>query len=153
MKKCSKCHVEKPLDEFHRYKSSKDGRQHRCKKCSKEDSRLRNLKNPGATARRRARKMLIDPEKVKADDARWYQNKKHAALSAVVRKQLLEAYPACCNCESTENLSVDHIKPQSEGGTNDWDNLQVLCVLCNSRKFKQTIDYRKSPVARPEGVS
>lgn len=153
MKTCSKCHIEKPLEEFYKDRSAKDGLDHRCKVCAKEKSRLWAAKNPGSTAKKRARLLLTDPEKVKEDDARWYRRKRVNPLSRVVRRQVLEAYPTCCNCESTENLSVDHIKPQSEGGTNDWDNLQVLCVLCNSRKFNKTIDYRKNPVAQPEGVS
>ena len=149
VKKCTKCEEVKPLEEFHRDRARKDGRQRQCKTCVRERDRLRNLENPGLTAKRRARRMLIDPEKVKADDARWYQNKKAARVSPVVRKQLLEAYPECCNCESTDNLTVDHIKPQSKGGTNDWDNLQVLCVLCNSRKHDKEVDYRKNPLPDP----
>ena len=30
--------------------------------------------------------------------------------------------------------SIDHIKPYSKGGTEDPANLQLLCMLCNSRK-------------------
>ena len=38
-KKCSKCDVVKQLDEFHREKNSKDGRQSYCKECRKEYSK------------------------------------------------------------------------------------------------------------------
>lgn len=153
MKTCSKCHIEKPFEEFHLRSASKDGLQRMCKVCARKRDRLRNLENPGLTAKRRARRLLTEPEKVKADDARWHARKKGSRVSPVVRKQLLLAYPKCCNCETTDDLTVDHIKPHSKGGTSEWDNLQVLCVLCNSRKFDKTIDYRKSPVAQPEGVS
>jgi len=40
----------------------------------------------------------------------------------------------CKTCFSTENLSVDHIKPEILGGTLDFDNLQTLCRKCNSSK-------------------
>lgn len=33
MKKCSRCRVKKELDEFHKNRSRKDGRQSYCKKC------------------------------------------------------------------------------------------------------------------------
>ena len=32
------------------------------------------------------------------------------------------------------NLTVDHIKPQSKGGTDHIGNLQLLCAACNSTK-------------------
>ena len=40
----------------------------------------------------------------------------------------------CANCEATENLTIDHIKPVSKGGTDDPSNLQLLCKSCNSSK-------------------
>jgi len=35
MKKCSRCHVEKPLSEFNKHKNKKDGCQNQCKECRK----------------------------------------------------------------------------------------------------------------------
>jgi 5-methylcytosine-specific restriction endonuclease McrA len=34
-------------------------------------------------------------------------------------------------------LEIDHIRPVSRGGTNDPDNLQVLCRDCNAGKGAQ----------------
>ena len=45
--------------------------------------------------------------------------------------------PWCSICYVTTNLTVDHIIPRSRGGTNDPDNLQVLCRSCNSRKGRR----------------
>ena len=36
------------------------------------------------------------------------------------------------------NLTVDHIRPQSKGGTDHPNNLQLLCQACNSTKGKGT---------------
>ena len=33
-----------------------------------------------------------------------------------------------------KNFTVDHIVPQSKGGTDHYDNLQLLCNYCNSVK-------------------
>jgi len=61
--------------------------------------------------------------------------KKRRSLSKAVFKRLLEKYNFKCNsCNSTENLSIDHIKPVSKGGKDTFDNLQILCKSCNSRK-------------------
>lgn len=40
----------------------------------------------------------------------------------------------CVYCNSSEDLSLDHIHPVSMGGSNDEDNLQTLCMPCNRTK-------------------
>lgn len=35
-------------------------------------------------------------------------------------------------------LEIDHILPTAEGGTDDEENLWLVCRLCNSYKGKQT---------------
>jgi hypothetical protein len=40
----------------------------------------------------------------------------------------------CAECGATDDLTIDHIMPKSLGGTNDEDNLRVLCRRCNSAK-------------------
>ena len=42
----------------------------------------------------------------------------------------------CCGAKASDGiqLHVDHIKPVSKGGTNDFENLQTLCRDCNLGK-------------------
>lgn len=40
----------------------------------------------------------------------------------------------CVECGASENLTIDHVTPYSKGGSDEADNLQTLCGLCNSRK-------------------
>jgi hypothetical protein len=40
----------------------------------------------------------------------------------------------CATCGRTDNLTVDHVLALAKGGSNDIDNLQLLCRSCNSRK-------------------
>jgi 5-methylcytosine-specific restriction endonuclease McrA len=49
----------------------------------------------------------------------------------------------CLCCGRKDNLAIDHILAVNNGGTNDLENLQVLCKYCNSSKGTKTIDYRK----------
>lgn len=40
----------------------------------------------------------------------------------------------CGMCSSVSDLTIDHIKPLSLGGTNELNNLQILCRSCNASK-------------------
>lgn len=40
----------------------------------------------------------------------------------------------CQHCKIDKSLTVDHIFPLSKGGSDELDNLQLLCRSCNSKK-------------------
>lgn len=44
----------------------------------------------------------------------------------------------CSYCNAKENLTVDHIVPQSRGGKNEWSNLITACLECNLKKGNRT---------------
>ena len=48
----------------------------------------------------------------------------------------------CLCCKKARKLTVDHVIPLSSGGRNTINNLQPLCLHCNSSKGTKTIDYR-----------
>lgn len=41
----------------------------------------------------------------------------------------------CQHCGDRQYLAVDHIHPESKGGTLNMDNLQTLCRRCNTAKL------------------
>lgn len=56
-----------------------------------------------------------------------------------IKTQLLfDSNFECKICSSSLNLEIDHIHPVSKGGTNDINNLQVLCRVCNRKKHAKT---------------
>lgn len=60
------------------------------------------------------------------------------------REIILTKYPHCQKCWMEGKLvkgSCDHIKPLAQGGTNDVENMQSLCVSCNSSKGNKEIKY------------
>lgn len=58
----------------------------------------------------------------------------------IIRKQILAKYNRCqiCGCEEPKSryiwFEIDHIIPRRFGGTNDINNLTVLCNICNTKK-------------------
>jgi len=59
-----------------------------------------------------------------------------------VRDLIINRDKYCLCCGTQNRLSIDHVIPISRGGMNVIDNLQTLCVSCNSKKRDKIIDYR-----------
>lgn len=58
-----------------------------------------------------------------------------AAIPARVRQMVYRRdWYRCVTCGSGERLSLDHIHPWSLGGSDQPENLQTMCIPCNSRK-------------------
>ncbi|GGN43310.1 DEAD/DEAH box helicase family protein [Deinococcus daejeonensis] len=74
-----------------------------------------------------------------------------SALKAKIRRR----DKVCLCCGDTAALQVDHILARYVGGTNDEDNLQLLCGACNNLKGVQAIDFRsaRTPLTEAEQVS
>jgi len=65
--------------------------------------------------------------------------------SAAVKKEVMRRDGAWCRCcESKHRLQIDHIQSIYHGGSNDPDNLQVLCAICNGDKDVKEMNFRKT---------
>jgi CRISPR/Cas system Type II protein with McrA/HNH and RuvC-like nuclease domain len=71
--------------------------------------------------------------------SRDYLYNLHATSSSeakrIWRKTIREQWNhKCAYCDSEENLSLDHIIPQSKGGSDSTDNVICCCKPCNHSK-------------------
>lgn len=58
-----------------------------------------------------------------------------AAIKQSIRTQVFERdFYRCLHCGTHKDLTVDHIHPESLGGSLELGNLQTLCRSCNSSK-------------------
>ncbi|MEX2671011.1 MAG: HNH endonuclease [Phycisphaeraceae bacterium] len=57
----------------------------------------------------------------------------------------------CQYCGSrfpTNELTLDHVKPRTQGGDSSWQNLVCACVACNSRKGGRTPEQARMDLIR-----
>lgn len=51
------------------------------------------------------------------------------------RNAIKERDDYCCTyCGSTEDLTIDHVRPRSKGGPTNADNCVTACKACNQAK-------------------
>ena len=51
-----------------------------------------------------------------------------------LRSQILARDPVCRVCNQAEAVQVDHIVPLSQGGGDEYSNLQGICLPCHKDK-------------------
>ena len=66
-KQCAKCREAKPLSEYHRSVTSRDGRAARCKSCRSQDSRRYAERRRAAEASAEERAAVLEQEGVNLD--------------------------------------------------------------------------------------
>ena len=75
---------------------------------------------------------------------KWIRNEKRLAL--YLRDGL-----ACCYCGATiedgVRLTLDHLTPHSEGGSNQAENLVTACQRCNSSRGTRPVEEFANAVA------
>lgn len=134
MKLCRGCNTEKPLDDFHRRSTAKDGRQSRCKDCQKVSAYDWRDRHPERSAEHRRNHY----EKT----GRGRQYHRLYGVTAAQVEAIREAQGArCAICGRPEaesrngRLHVDH--DHESGGVRG-----LLCHLCNTAlgKFEDDRD-------------
>lgn len=84
MRLCTRCKIEKPVDQFGNRKHSKDGIRHECKECTKKDNLRYRAKRQEAINKKARERRKLHPEVLRENELKWYHknHKKKAAYSA-----------------------------------------------------------------------
>jgi 5-methylcytosine-specific restriction endonuclease McrA len=100
--------------------------------------RIKNIKN---SKKFTSYIYLVENHYVKGKGSRQkvlaYIGKAHGLESFRVSDVIEKCGLKCVLCGRMDDLTVDHIVPILDGGTNDIENLQILCARCNKRKGKK----------------
>lgn len=79
-------------------------------------------------------------------------NKYHHRVVPFSRRTLIERDNLMCQyCGRglrRSNLTVDHVIPKSQGGSDTWENLVLACPECNLRKADRTPEQAQMPLLR-----
>ncbi len=142
MKRCVKCGVVQPRDQFYRAKGTRDGLRGDCKSCFKERARVRYLADP-ATAKARVkrwqqanperlnayrRQRRLEPE-VKRRERAGHLKRKYGITLQAYDSMLADQGGGCaiCHRQPASDISLhvdhDHITGQIRG---------LLCFTCNN---------------------
>ena len=153
MKKCSKCKIIKPLTEFNKTKTNKDGLSYLCKDCNRETARSYRERNhtryyENQKARRSEENVFISQNLYNLTT----RASKKGLEVTVTQEFLLELLKAseykCCVTGLTMNLETHHRKKanpfkasldridSSRGYTED--NVQWVCWSVNQMKSDKT---------------
>jgi 5-methylcytosine-specific restriction endonuclease McrA len=93
-----------------------------------------------------ARNRKANPQKVNAVNRKRRAQKRRAVGSHTADQwmALCEWFGGVClKCGAAGHLTVDHVIPLNPG-SDSIENLQPLCLSCNSSKQRNVIDYRDS---------
>ncbi|WP_077624966.1 HNH endonuclease [Sediminibacillus massiliensis] len=125
VKKCSRCHQEKPIEQFYGEKRS------HCQDCEKEQKREYHggLRGKAAQALQDARKAR---RKVEAETGESIKDDLTLPQVALALSSGECAY--CLQDIPISERSLDHITPMRYGGSNTFDNVICSCKSCNSGK-------------------
>lgn len=114
MKRCFKCGVEKPVEEFYRHPQMADGRLGKCKACTKLDMRVDRATKPRVREYDRGRASLPHRVALRARVCREWEAKypdrvrAQTAANNAVRAGRLQKPSLCENCGQPGRLEKHH---------------------------------------------
>lgn len=168
-KACSKCGVEKPLEDFFVSDKRNGRRFSHCKNCeiqyrgtrkkqSNASRRRWEARNPEKSRKAKLAHYLANSEKYNEAARRYAREhpewkreqwrKRHLRKQGVAGTHTLDEWKAvqvkqgghCFYCGEPARLHRDHLIPITRGGSDYIANVVGACKVCNSRKNTRTVD-------------
>jgi len=143
-KGCPKCNQSLPLSAFGADRSRPSGLHCYCKECINVAARSRPADHTSRVKQReRIRQARVEaPLRTKSREAAAAHNrraKQYGVPGRLTTQHVLWIWDyhghKCKDCGTREDLTLDHVKPMSLGGTNWPANLQVACRACNYERW------------------
>jgi len=72
-----------------------------------------------------------------------YKNKYHEMYTLYHKLAITALGGKCSVCGSTSSLEIDHKIPSWNGGKNEIENLQILCLKCHREKTREEFQNNK----------
>jgi 5-methylcytosine-specific restriction endonuclease McrA len=112
------------------------------RKRARQAQRVWRAANPAEERERKQRYRKANADVVRAREL----EKTHARRAMTQSSPELSRYMAqllekpCAYCNSTDNITIDHIVPLSRGGTHERANLAPACWSCNCSKGARLLE-------------
>ena len=135
-KTCTKCGERKPLDDFFNHKSTKDGKEPRCKTCRKKQLRAYRINNPEKEKARRNKYRESNAEKVREYQNKWLKENPDKARERQRRtvKKNHDKIKARAKSKRKSNALfatwAKHLSFADDVRENDAGFLEVRCTYC-----------------------
>ena len=161
MKTCTKCGEEKPLDEYHKKKSGKYGRNSQCKACVsaytaqwRDANRDHIAASNAANRDRRAEWYAANRDRALRLGAEWRAAKPHMewakryrirskayghkpVVESFTREELIARHGDACYLCGGGWDQLEHVTPVSRGGEHTLENCRPVCEPCNRRAWSE----------------
>lgn len=157
---CTRCGLQKKFSDFYKSSVNKSGHRQPCIKCTEvakqnwkknnqEKVHIHTITHYQNNQEKRRFKSLeyrkLHPAVTKQQNWKRRAREKQAGGKFTDKEWFdlcLQYDNKCLCCREVKKLTADHVIPISKGGTSNIDNIQPLCLSCNSSKGIRTTDYR-----------